>query len=355
MTLQKKLQINVLINNFTQRSSSYSSNYDYIYLDNLASSSYSNLFRSDLKNLKIKTSDNAECSTLYIPTYGSQPAAILVRVPVGKISQTTKLLLEVYDTSTTFSNTLITGNDVLMFDANSDTYSQFFMNYSGLSINNDSTDNGRFLRARFVPSLDGSSPTSLFTTFASGQSLSNGRVTVARIKRINGNVSVNDNATYHDSTTGAYMMQFDYNLTSYQEDMQYTSLNYGGNKSYCLFNGAETLVMASSFDAYSSGSDEEEDWKQYHLMSLKVMLVLKELREIRETLVMHSLSMTSHQNNWQVSKEQMEIPEQQEVKVTKEIRAILVLLLMKTQDGNCQSIKYKLQQHYQQELAKVIV
>ena len=61
------------------------------------------------------------------------------------------------------------------------------------------------------------------------------------------------------------MMQFDYNLTSYQEDMQYTSLNYGGNKSYCLFDGAETLVMASSYDAYSSGSDEEGDWKQYHL------------------------------------------------------------------------------------------
>ena len=165
MILQKKLQINIIMSNYNQRSSSYSSNYDYIFLDNLASSSYSNLFRSDLKNLKIKTINNTECPALYIPNYGSQPAAILVRVPVGQISQTTKLLLDVYDTGTTFTSTLSTGSDVLMFDANSDTYSQFFMNYSGLSINNDSTDGGKFLRARFVPSLDGSSPTSLFTTF----------------------------------------------------------------------------------------------------------------------------------------------------------------------------------------------
>ena len=186
MTLQKKLQINVVINNYTQRSGSYSSNYDYILLDSLTNSSYSNLFRNDLKNLKIKTSNNTECSVLYIPAYGFQGAAILVRVPANKISQTTKLLLDVHDTSTTFSSTLTTGNDVLMFDANSDTFSQFFMNYSGLSINNDSTDGGRFLRARFVPSLDGSSPTDLFTTFASGQSLSNNRVTVARFKRISG-------------------------------------------------------------------------------------------------------------------------------------------------------------------------
>ncbi|MBQ6350418.1 MAG: hypothetical protein IJI42_05760, partial [Methanobrevibacter sp.] len=167
MTLQKKLQINIVMSNYNQRSGSYSSSYDYILLDSLAGSSYSNLFRSDLKNLKIKTKNNAECQVLYIPSYGSQPAAILVRVPVGQISQTTKLLLDVHDTSTTFSSTLTTGNEVLMFDANSDTYSNFFMNYSGLSINNDSTDGGRFLRARFVPSLDGSSPTSLFTTIAS--------------------------------------------------------------------------------------------------------------------------------------------------------------------------------------------
>ena len=265
MTLQEELQINIAMSNYNQRSGSYSSNYDYLFLDKLLDSSYASSFRSDLKNLKIKTLTNTECHVLYIPAYGSQDAAILVRVPIGQIAQTTKLLLEVYDTSTTFSSTLTTGNEVLMFDANSDTFSQFFMNYSGLSINNDSTDGGKFLRARFVPSLDGSSPTSLFTTFASGQPLSNGRVTVARFKRITGNVSVNDNATYHDSTTGTYMMQMDFNLTAYQEDMQYTSLNYGGNKSYCLFNGAETLVMASSYDAYSSGSDDDGDWKQYHL------------------------------------------------------------------------------------------
>ena len=169
MTLQKELQINIVMSNYNQRSGSYSSNYDYIFLDNLVDSSYSNLFRNDLKNLKIKTNDKVECKVLYIPSYGSQKSAILVRVPVSKISQTTKLLLDVYDTGTTFSSTLSTGSDVLMFDANSDTCSQVFMNYSGLSINNDSTDGGKFLRASFVPSLDGSSPTSLFTTFTSGQ------------------------------------------------------------------------------------------------------------------------------------------------------------------------------------------
>ena len=263
MTLIKELQINIAMSNYTQRSSSYSSNYDYLFLDNLLDSSYASSFRSDLKNLKIKTSDGTICQVLYLPAYGSQGAAILVRIPVGKISETTKLILEVHDTP--FSSTLTTGSEVLMFEANSDTYSQFFMTYSGLSINNDSTDGGKFLRARFVPSLDGSSPTSLFTTFASGQPLSNGRVTVARFKRIKGNVSVNDNATYHDSTTGTYMMQFDYNLTIDQEDMQVTMLNYGNQKEYAMFDGAETLVMASSFDAYSSGSDEDGDWKQYHL------------------------------------------------------------------------------------------
>ena len=129
MTLQKKLQINIVMSKYNQRSGSYSSSYDYILLDSLASSSYSNLFRSDLKNLKIKTKNNTECQALYIPSYGSQPAAILVRVPVSQISQTTKLLLDVHDTSTAFSSTLTTGNDVLMFDADSDTYSNFFMSY----------------------------------------------------------------------------------------------------------------------------------------------------------------------------------------------------------------------------------
>ena len=216
-----------------------------------------------MKNLKIQTFDGTECKILYLPKYGSQDAAILVRIPVGKISETTKLILEVHDT--TFSSTLTPGNDLLMFDANSDTYSNFFMNYSGLSINNDSTDGGKFLRARFVPSLDGSSPTGLITTVASHQSLSNNRVTIARFKRIGGNVSVNDNATFHGTTTGCVMMQSDFNLTMYQEDLKSTSLNFGGNKSYCMFDGAKTLVMASSFDAYSSGSDDEGNWKQYHI------------------------------------------------------------------------------------------
>lgn len=158
MILQKKLQINIVMSNYNQRSSSYSPSYDYIFLDNLANSSYSNYFRSDLKNLKIKTTNGTECQVLYIPAYGSQSAAILVRVPVGQISQTTKLLLDVHDMGTAFSSTLSTGNEVLMFDANNDTCSQFFMDYSGLSINNDSTDGGRFLRARYVPSMDMSSP-----------------------------------------------------------------------------------------------------------------------------------------------------------------------------------------------------
>ena len=265
MTLQKELQINIVMSNYNQRSGSYSSNYDYLFLDNLTNSFYSNLFRSDLKNLKITTKDKIECKVLYVPSYGSQSAAILVRVPTSRISETTNLLLDVHDKSTIFSSTLTTGGEVLMFDANSDTYSQFFMNYSGLSINNDSTDNGKFLRARYVPSLDGSSPTGLITTVASGQSLSNNRVTVARFKRIAGNVSVNDNATFHGTTTGCVMMQSDFNLTIYQEDLKSTSLNFGGNKSYCMFNGSKTLVMASSFDAYSSGSDDEGNWRQYHI------------------------------------------------------------------------------------------
>ena len=266
MTLQRKLQINVVINNYTQRSSSYSSNYDYILLDNLVSSSYSNLFRSDLKNLKIKTSNNTECQVLYIPSYGSQPATILVRVPVSQISQTTKLLLDVYDTSTVFSSTLSTGGEVLMFDANSDTYSQFFMDYSGLSISNDSTDGGRFLRARYIVNLEGTTPTSLITKVASGQSLSNNRVTVARFKRIAGNVIVNDNETYHGTTTGSVMMQVDGSLTTWGIDTKATSLNWAGNdKSYLMFNGAKTLVMASSWDAYNSGSDGEGTYKQYHI------------------------------------------------------------------------------------------
>ena len=264
MTLIKELQINIAMSNYTQRSSSYSANYDYLYLDNLMDSSYATLFRNDLKNLKIKTKDGNSCQLLYLPSYGSQAAAILARIPASKISQTTKLILEVHDT--TFSSTLTPGNDLLMFDANSDTYSNFFMNYSGLSINNDSTDNGRFLRARFVPSLDGSSPTSLFTTFASGQSLANGRVVIARFKRITGCVDVNDNATYHGSTTGSVMMQVDGSLTTYGIDTKSTSLNWAGSdKSYLMFNGAKTLVQVSSWDAYNQGSDTNGSYKQYHI------------------------------------------------------------------------------------------
>lgn len=263
MTLIKELQINIVMSNYNQRSSSYSSNYDYLFLDNLEDSSFANLFRSDLKNLKIKTLDGTACLVMYIPAYGSQRAAILVRIPVGKISETTKLILEVHDT--TFASTLTSGNGLLMFDANSDTYSQYFMNYSGLSINNDSTDNGKFLRARFVPSFDTGLPSSLFTTFASGQPLTNNRVIAVRFKHISGNVAVNDNGTFLGSTIGSYMMQSDFNLL-YSEDIKETMLNWSSAvKQYCMFEGEKTLVMASSFDAYSSGSDDDGDWRQYHL------------------------------------------------------------------------------------------
>lgn len=263
MTLIKELQINIVMSNYNQRSSSYSSNYDYLFLDNLEDSSFANLFRSDLKNLKIKTLDGTACLVMYIPAYGSQRASILVRIPVGKISETTKLILEVHDT--TFSSTLTPGNDLLMFDANSDTYSQYFMNYSGLSINNDSTDNGKFLRARFVPSFDTGLPSSLFTTFASGQPLTNNRVIAVRFKHVSGNVAVNDNGTFLGSTIGSYMMQSDFNLL-YSEDIKETMLNWSSAvKQYCMFEGEKTLVMVSSFDAYSSGSDDEGDWRQYHL------------------------------------------------------------------------------------------
>jgi len=264
MTLQTELQINITINNYTPREGSYSADHDYILLDTLGGCSYSNLFRNDLKNLKIKTWNRTECKVLYLPEYGTQSPAILVRVPASKISQTTKLILEVHDKSTTFTSTLTTGGEVLMFDANHDTYSDFFMDYSGLSISNDSTDGGKFLRARYVPSIDGSAPTSLFTKIASGASLSNNRVTVARFKRINGCVNTNDNATYHGTTTGTNMMQMDYNLTTYQIDRKVTSLNWDGQKSYLMFKGTETLVQVNSNDAYASDVDSQGNYKQYH-------------------------------------------------------------------------------------------
>ena len=266
MTLINELQINIVMSNYNPRSGGYSSNYDYLFLDNLSGSSYSNLFRSDLKNLKIKDVSGNNLKVLYIPEYGSQPSAILVKIPVGRISESTKLILEVYDKSTTFSSTLSTGDEVLMFDANNDTYSNFFMNYSGLSINDDSIDGGKFLRAKYVTSVDGSSPSSLFTNFVSGQNLNDNRVTVARFKRIKGNVTINDNATYLGTTSGSVMIQNDYNLTMYQIDRQVTSLSIGGSdKSYCMFNGTQTVVLVSSFDSYNHGSDDGGNWNQYHI------------------------------------------------------------------------------------------
>ena len=265
MTLQKELQINIVMSNYRQRSGSYSSNYDYILLDSLISSPYSSLFSDDLKNLRIKTLDGTNCAVLYIPDYGSQPAAILVRIHVANISETTKLILEVHDKSTAFGSTLSTGDEVLMFDANHDTYSNFFMNYSGLSINDDSTDGGKFLRARYVPSFDSDIPSCLFTTFASGGAIDNNRVVIVRFKRIVGNVMINDNATYFGTTSASIMMQSDFNLTIYHEDIRETILTQSSTvKPYCMFEGEQTMVMASSFDAYASGSDDEGNYKQCH-------------------------------------------------------------------------------------------
>ena len=75
MTLQKKLQINIVMSNYNQRSGSYSSSYDYILLDSLAGSSYSNLFRSDLKNLKSKpkTMQNVKYYTFHHMDLNLQP------------------------------------------------------------------------------------------------------------------------------------------------------------------------------------------------------------------------------------------------------------------------------------------
>ena len=180
------------MSNYTERSSSYSSNYDYILLDSLSSSSYSSLFRSDLKNLKIKTMDNTECNVLYLPSYGSKPACILVRIPVGKISQTIKLLRDVYDKSTTFSSTLSTGGEVQFFDANSDTYSDFFETCQGLSVENDAIDSGKVIRSRFVPM----EVSCLCTKNLSGQSAANGRVVFARFKRAGGSITAYDSFNY---------------------------------------------------------------------------------------------------------------------------------------------------------------
>ena len=263
MTLQTELQINIVMSNYTERSSSYSSNYDYILLDSLSSSSYSSLFRSDLKNLKIKTLDNTECNVLYLPSYGSKPACILVRIPVGKISQTTKLLLDVYDRSTTFSSTLSTGGEVQFFDANNDTYSDFFETCQGLSVENDAIDSGKVIRSRFVPM----EVSCLCTKNLSGQSAANGRVVFARFKRASGAITAYDSFNYpygDDEQLLSTFMQTDYNFTPYQEDLKVSSIMTGQEKQYCLLDGVSDLVMSSSWDAYNSGTDEEGDWKQYH-------------------------------------------------------------------------------------------
>ena len=61
-------------------------------------------------------------------------------------------------------------------------------------------------------------------------------------------------------------MQMDGSLTPYGIDTKATSLNWAsGDKEYLMFNGAETLVQVSSWDAYNHGSDEDGDYKQYHI------------------------------------------------------------------------------------------
>ena len=259
MTLQKKLQINIVMTNYYQRSGNYSSTYDYIFLDNLASSSYANLFRSDLKNLKIKTLNGSECQALYIPSYGTQGAAILARVPVSQISQTTKLLLDVHDTGTTFSSTLTTGSEVLMFDANSDTYSQFFMNYSGLSSNNDSTDGGKYLRARFVPSIDGSSPTGLYTTFASGQPLANNRGVVAN-ENISGYSSLPDDIEVTDENS-------EINDVEINDDESFDEFSTSDDIDFYKYdeteNGDITVNSSENYDFYDDTLNEIEDSDEY--------------------------------------------------------------------------------------------
>lgn len=241
MTLQKELQINIVMSNYNERSSSYSSNYDYILLDSLANNSYSNLFRSDLKNLKIKTMNNTECKVLYLPSYGSKPACILARIPVGIISQITKLLLDVYDRSTTFSSTLSTGGEVHFFDANSDTYSDFFETCQGLSVEYDSIDSGKVIRSHFVPM----EVSCLCTKNLSGQSCANGRVVFARFKRAGGAITAYDSFKYpygDDEQLISVFMQTDYNLTPYHEDMKFSSIMTGQEKDYCLLDGVSDLV-----------------------------------------------------------------------------------------------------------------
>lgn len=262
MTLQKELQINIVMSNYNERSSGYSSNYDYILLDSLNNSSYSNLFRSDLKNLKIKTQDGSECQLLYLPAYGSKPAVMLVRIPVGKISQTTKLILAVYDKSTKFSSSLSTSGEVHFFDANYDTYSDFFETCQGLSVENDAIDSGKVIRSRMIPM----EVSCLCTKNLSGQSCANSRVVFARFKRASGAITAYDSFDYPygaDEQLISVFMQTDYSFTPYQSDMKVSSIMTGQEKDYCMLDGVSDLVMSSSWDAYNSGTDEEGDWKQY--------------------------------------------------------------------------------------------
>ncbi|WP_295727056.1 hypothetical protein [uncultured Methanobrevibacter sp.] len=263
MSLIKELQINISLSNYNVRSSSYSSNYDYILLDALASSSYSSLFRNDLKNLKIKTLDGTNCQVLYLPAYESKPAVMLVRIPVVEISQTTKLILAVYDKSTMFSSSLSTSGEVQFFDANSDTYSDFFESCQGLSVEYDSIDSGNVIRSRFVP-MDVSC---LCTKNLSDQPCTNGRVVFARFKRASGAITAYDSFDYPygaDEQLLSVFMQTDYSFTPYQSDMKVSSIMTGQEKDYCMLDGVSDLVMSSSWDAYNSGTDEEGDWKQYH-------------------------------------------------------------------------------------------
>lgn len=152
-----------------------------------------------------------------------------------------------------------------MFDANSDTYSQFFMDYSCLIINNDSTDSERFLRARYIVNLEWTTPTSLITKVASDQPLSDNRVTVARFKEL----QVMSQLMIMKHIMEQQQEVSWCRLTEVSQPMELTpkpTLNWARNdKSYLMFNWAKTSNHVSSGDAYNSESDGEENYKQYHI------------------------------------------------------------------------------------------
>lgn len=152
-----------------------------------------------------------------------------------------------------------------MFDANSDTYSQFFMDYSCLIINNDSTDSERFLRARYIVNLEWTTPTNLITKVASDQPLSDNRVTVARFKEL----QVMSQLMIMKHIMEQQQEVSWCRLTEVSQPMELTpkpTLNWARNdKSYLMFNGAKTSNHVSSGDAYNSESDGEENYKQYHI------------------------------------------------------------------------------------------